>query len=149
MAVALERLSFADYLQYDNGTDVRYELVAGELIPMSLGTGLHAEIMHLLEKQFEAAIATRKLPWVARKGAIGIQSPQRGRWDTVRIPDVVVLPQQQWQEIRSREAVILLSEPPPSWWLKWQVPRPPARTIGPSGQNMQSSILPSIGLSIH
>jgi Uma2 family endonuclease len=35
---AQPRLSFEDYLKYDDGTDTRYELVNGELIPMSLGS---------------------------------------------------------------------------------------------------------------
>lgn len=44
---------------------------------------------------------------------IGIQSPRGERWDTVRIPDVVVLPLAQWKELQSREAVIRFNESPP------------------------------------
>ncbi len=36
-----KRLTFEEYLAYDDGTDKRYELVDGELIPMSLGSGQH------------------------------------------------------------------------------------------------------------
>jgi Uma2 family endonuclease len=49
----------------------------------------------------------------AARAAIGIQSPRGNRWDTVRIPDVVVLPLQQWQEMGSREALIRLEDPSP------------------------------------
>lgn len=38
MTVAKNKLTFAEYLKYDDGTDTRYELVNGELIAM-LGTG--------------------------------------------------------------------------------------------------------------
>jgi Uma2 family endonuclease len=113
MTIALQRLTLQDYLHQNDGTDTRYELVLGERIPMSLGSGLYGEIAHLLEKTFEQHIADRALDWVARKGMIGVQSPQRGRWDTVRIPDITILPKTQWQMIRSREAVILLNESPP------------------------------------
>lgn len=44
---------------------------------------------------------------------LGIQSPQRGRWETSRIPDVVVLPTEQWQALATQEAVIRPNEPPP------------------------------------
>jgi Uma2 family endonuclease len=44
---------------------------------------------------------------------VGIRSPRAGRWDTVRIPDVVVIPLEQWRELQHREAIIELNEPPP------------------------------------
>jgi Uma2 family endonuclease len=44
--------------------------------------------------------------------AIGIRSPRGGRWETSRIPDIVVIPLSQWRELRNREAVIELNEPP-------------------------------------
>ena len=43
MTAATKRLSFEDYLKYD-GTDIQYELVGGELIPMSLGIGKYGGI---------------------------------------------------------------------------------------------------------
>ncbi|GAX44784.1 hypothetical protein NIES4075_58030 [Tolypothrix sp. NIES-4075] len=36
-----KRLTLEEYLAYDDGTDTRYELVDGELIPMSMGSGQH------------------------------------------------------------------------------------------------------------
>jgi Uma2 family endonuclease len=113
MILATQPLTLTDYLAYDDGTDTHYELVAGELVPMSLGSGLHGEIMHQLETQLEAEILRLALPWVARKGIIGVQSPQRGQWETIRIPDVTILPKAQWYDIRTREAIILVNQPPP------------------------------------
>ena len=52
MTIATKRLTFEQYLAYDDGTDVRYELVDGELVPMSIGTGLHAEIIDFLNENF-------------------------------------------------------------------------------------------------
>ena len=111
-APSRDRLSLAEYLAYSDGSDTRYELVAGELVPMALPTGRHVQIQNFLSRVFEAEIARQQLPWTAIQGSPGIQSPRGNRWDTVRIPDVVVLPLEQWQEMGSREALIRPEEPP-------------------------------------
>ena len=107
------RLSLAEYLAYSDGSDTRYELVAGELVPMALPTGRHVQIQKFLSRVFEAEIARQQLPWTTIQGGLGIQSPRGNRWDSVRIPDGVVLPLEQWQEMGSREALIRLEDPPP------------------------------------
>lgn len=113
MTFTTQPLSLEDYLQYGDRTDTPYELVAGELVAMSLGSGRHGEIIHQLQQYFEQQILAQGQDWVARAAMIGVQSPQRGQWETIRIPDVVVLPRSQWRQVRDREAVIFLNEPPP------------------------------------
>lgn len=113
MTIATRRLTFEDYLNYHDGTDTRYELVDGELIPMSLGTGKHGNIIRFLTRSFDAAIEAAGVAWVSLPGLVGVRSPRGTRWDTVRIPDVTVLPLAQWEELEHREAVINLNEPPP------------------------------------
>ena len=111
-APSTARLRLAEYLVYSDGGDTRYELVAGELVPMALPTGRHVQIQNFLSQVFEAEIARQQLPWTTIQGSPGIQSPRGNRWATVRIPDGVVLPLEQWQEMGSREALIRLEEPP-------------------------------------
>ena len=113
MTIATKRLTFEDYLNYDDGTDTRYELVDGELVPMSLGTGKHGSIVRFLAKSFDAEIESTGNAWIALPGLVGVRSPRGTRWDTVRIPDVTVMPLAQWEELENREAVINLNEPPP------------------------------------
>lgn len=113
MSVATQKITFEDYLKYDDGTDTRYELVDGELLPMSLGTGKHGAIIRFLTLQFESALSASGQPRVVLPGLVGIRSPRGGRWDTSRIPDVTVLSQEQWEEMSDREAVIDFNEPPP------------------------------------
>ncbi|NJP12376.1 MAG: Uma2 family endonuclease [Leptolyngbyaceae cyanobacterium RU_5_1] len=113
MTVTTKRFTFEEYLAYDDGTDTRYELVDGELIAMAVSSGLHGEIMHFLEQGFEAEIQRPALGWIARKAVISLRSPRSGRWDTARIPDVVVIPPEQWKALRVREAVIELNDPAP------------------------------------
>ena len=109
----LQRLTLDDYLNYNDGADTRYELVNGELIPMSLGTGEHGEISEFMNESIKKAIKTMGLPWTSKDMKIGVQSPRGHRWDTVRIPDIVVLPTAQWDQLKKKEAVIRLNEPSP------------------------------------
>jgi Uma2 family endonuclease len=108
-----KRFTFEEYLAYDDGTDKRYELVDGELIPMSLGSGQHGGVTEFINICFREEIIRLKLDWTSKQMVVGVRSPRAGRWDTSRIPDVVVLWLPQWRELRNREAVIELNEPPP------------------------------------
>ncbi|NJK62424.1 MAG: Uma2 family endonuclease [Synechococcaceae cyanobacterium SM2_3_1] len=113
MTIATQHLTLEEYLQYIDGTDTNHELVKGELLPMALGMGRHGEIADFINSNFRAEIKRLGHCWVSKQMVIGIQSPRSNRWDTVRIPDVVVLPTTQWRELQNREAVIRLNEPPP------------------------------------
>jgi Uma2 family endonuclease len=113
MTTTTQKLTFAEYLTYDDGTDTRYELVDGELIPMSLGTGRHGAISEFLHEQFREQIQQKELPWTCKQMTVGIRSPRGRSWDTSRIPDVTVLSLTQWEAMADREAVINFNEPPP------------------------------------
>ncbi|NDJ23546.1 Uma2 family endonuclease [Nostoc sp. B(2019)] len=113
MTTTKQIVTFEEYLTYNDGTDTRYELERGELIPMAQARGGHGEIMHFLERAFTTEIQRLELSWVARQAAIGVRVPQVGRRDTSRVPDVTVLPLEQWKSLRNREAVIELDEDPP------------------------------------
>ncbi|MGB3492702.1 MAG: Uma2 family endonuclease [Elainellaceae cyanobacterium] len=114
MTIAIQRLTFEEYLNYDDGTDTRYELVDGQLVPMSLGTGKHGAIVEYLNDQLRDEIKRQQLPWTAKAMMVGVRSPRGRSWDTSRIPDVTVLSMEQWDAMAEREAVINLYEPPPS-----------------------------------
>lgn len=113
MTIATEKMSFQEYLQYQDETDTSYELVDGELIAMSLGTGKHGALAKSLERIFDDEISNNKLTWTAQKFSVGVRSPRGRRWDTSRIPDVTVLPLEQWQDLANKEAVIDFNETPP------------------------------------
>jgi Uma2 family endonuclease len=108
-----KKITLAEYLTYDDGTDTRYELVDGDLTRMSLGTGEHGDISEFINDEFKAEIKRLGLNWVSKDMKIGIQSPRGTRWETARIPDVVVLPLEQWNSLKKRESFIPLNEPPP------------------------------------
>ena len=113
MTIATEKISFQEYLQYDDDTDISYELVDGGLIPMSLGTGKHGDITEFINDLFKSIIKQENLPWTSKDMKVGVRSPRGRRWDTSRIPDVTVLPVEQWQNLANRQAVIDFKETPP------------------------------------
>jgi Uma2 family endonuclease len=113
MTTTTQKLTFEEYLSYSDGMDTRYELVNGELSPMSLGTGKHASLVEFIYDLFREQIKQQLLPWTAKQMTVGIRSPRGKRWDTCRIPDITVLSLAQWQSMENREAVIDLHEPPP------------------------------------
>ncbi|MEN9518288.1 MAG: hypothetical protein RLZZ381_876, partial [Cyanobacteriota bacterium] len=49
-----EKISFEEYLNYDDGTDSRYELVDGELILMPPATARHSDIIDFIADCFKA-----------------------------------------------------------------------------------------------
>ncbi len=113
MTTTTQKLTFEEYLIHVDGTDTRYELVDGELMPMSLGTGKHGGIIRLISRQFEDKITRSGQPWVSLPALVGVRSPRGRSWDTSRIPDVTVLALAQWETMADREAIINLNEPPP------------------------------------
>ncbi len=98
------RVTFAEYLTYCDGSETKHELVDRELVAMSLGTGLHGEIIDRIYQAITAEINHTAQPWIVRQEQIGVRCP-RGL-DTVRIPDVVVMQRNDWQALQEREAVI-------------------------------------------
>ena len=52
MTVSTQRLTLEEYLNYDDGTDTRYELVNGELVEMPSESDLNQRIAMLLLAYF-------------------------------------------------------------------------------------------------
>jgi Uma2 family endonuclease len=134
-----KRITIEEYLTYDDGTDTRYELVDGKLVGMSLGTGEHGDISEFLNDLFKAQIERLGLNWVSKDMKIGIQSPRGTRWETARVPDVVVLPLEQWNGLKKRESLIRLNEPPPL--LVVEVVSPSTATVDYRAKHSEYAVL--------
>lgn len=113
MTTAIDYLTLDQYLNYSDNTDTRYELENGQLLPMAQPTGQHGAICQFLYDQFRDEISTLDQNWTVTLAMVAIQSPRGGRWETARIPYLMVLDQDQWKEMRNRAAIIYLNEPPP------------------------------------
>ncbi|NEO27951.1 MAG: Uma2 family endonuclease [Kamptonema sp. SIO4C4] len=77
--------------------------------------------------------------WVSKQMVIGVQSPRGEKWDTVRIPDVLVLPKAQWRALQNQEAVIRLGEDPPV--LVVEVVSPSSQSIDYRAKRSEYSVL--------
>ncbi len=101
-------LTFEDYLNHqadDSGSDVRYEFVDGELIPIKLPTINHFLIANFLNHYFEQVIQQTELPWMVFSG-VGIRTGLRRS----RVVDLCVVQREQVQELAGRSAIF---ETPP------------------------------------
>jgi len=95
-----QRLTFEDYLTYDDGTDNRYELVDGQLLLMNPPRIEHFLISKFLEKQLDAEIERLSLPWLTFREA-GV----RTGFNKSRLTDLCVVTQEQTQELLGQAAV--------------------------------------------
>ncbi len=106
-------LSFAEYLTFSDGTDTRYELVNGELVPMALGTGRHGQIIDRTYQALRQKITEMGMPLIVIQGQVGVRIPRGFGLATVRIPDLVVMKLTDWQALQDKPAVIDFDLAPP------------------------------------
>lgn len=94
----IQRLTFEEYLKYEDNTDIKYELYRGKLIPMATPTALHTRICKYLAYHFANFFAENNLNFVAINDVavrIGV--------DSARIPDVIITESQMWQTLCQRK----------------------------------------------
>lgn len=108
MVQILEKtLSFEDYLALADDNDYKCELVNGELIIMPPASGFHALIMRLLFKLIEQEITRLNLTYFVMPGNVGIRTSKQ----KARIPDLMILNNDQWEELKSLNSAIMESSP--------------------------------------
>jgi len=106
MTQTTQQLTFEEYLSYDDGTDIRYEWVDGELYPMTPATRQHGRIIFYLARLLAGEIQRLGQAWELGLGDVGVQTTER----RVRIPDLCVLTLEQAQVIENIAAI--LTTPP-------------------------------------
>ncbi|MBD1903646.1 Uma2 family endonuclease [Trichocoleus sp. DQ-A3] len=110
----LKNLNFEEYINYDDGTDNRYELVNGELVMVPLPTADHSDVIDLLSDTFKAEISRLERSSLVKRDVgvyIGID-PATGK-DYSRTPDLCVVTAQQWAELKkNKKSSAILRTPP-------------------------------------
>jgi Uma2 family endonuclease len=109
MTVAMsKKMTFAEFLQFDDGTDTLYELENGELIPMPFESEINRRIATFLLIYFsQLGIPYYRL---SMKTEIAVNSRQVG----VRIPDLVIFSEELAQVMAgATRSLILMDMPPP------------------------------------
>lgn len=95
------KLTFEEYLVYDDGTDNHYELEDGKLILMNPSIGLHAIILTFLTNILFNEINRLQLPWIPLQ-SVGLRTSIRRS----RIPDLCVVPLEQMQPYLNVSAIL-------------------------------------------
>lgn len=106
MSPIKSKLTFEEYLTYDDGTDNRYEFEDGALLEMPPATGRHEAIITLLLIRFYLEIQRLRLPLQVRPSGTEVETPGQARR-----PDVCVLTHEQAESILNVTAI--LQSPPP------------------------------------
>lgn len=97
-----KKITFAEYLDYDDGTDKCYELVDRELVVMNPPAKKHFKISRFLVRLFEDFVSRQKLDIEVFTG-IGV----RTGLNKARIPDVSVIDGEVWRSIPDNASAVV------------------------------------------
>jgi Uma2 family endonuclease len=95
------KLTFEEYLSYNDGTNNFYELEDGELILMNPPIGLHAIILTFLSNILFNEINRLQYPWIPLQ-LVGVRTAVRRS----RLPDLCIVPLEQMQPYLNVSAVL-------------------------------------------
>ncbi|MBD2481169.1 Uma2 family endonuclease [Planktothrix sp. FACHB-1365] len=101
------KLTFEEYLTYNDGTDNRYELEDGVLIPMTPASPIHSDIIEFLYDTFKAEIKRLGLDLKVKQGDVGI----RTRINRSRQPDIAIIQGEDWRRLRQFKKSAILEVP--------------------------------------
>ena len=108
MSVTTTPMTLEDYLNYDDGTDTRYELVNGELVAMPPESRLNVKIAIFLLSQF------LKLGILEDRIVVKTQIAVSGSFATAREPDLMVLSETAAIALEgASQSLITYDMPPP------------------------------------
>ncbi|TVQ19162.1 MAG: Uma2 family endonuclease [Leptolyngbya sp. DLM2.Bin15] len=108
MTVAVAKMTFEEFLSYDDGTDRWYELENGKLIAMPTGSELNRRIaMFLVATFLKLGISFDRL---SMKTEVAVSSTRL----SVRVPDLVIFSNEGVAALAgASRSLVLLDMPPP------------------------------------
>ncbi len=108
MTVAIEKMTLAEFLAYDDGTDKLYELENGKLIDMPSESDINQRIVSFL---FAFSLGLGVPSYRIR---VGVEIVVSGTRASLRIPDLVVLSEELATEMDgASRSIVLMDMPPP------------------------------------
>lgn len=108
MTTATKKLTLAEYLAYEDGTDAQYELVDGKLVKMSPETDENNLISIYLLSEFLKFVP---IELICHKDTEIVVTGIRTR---VRLPDLIILTEELLEAISGRQATITQDMPSPA-----------------------------------
>jgi Uma2 family endonuclease len=107
LSTSVKRLTFEEFLAYEEDSDRRYELVDGELVEMPTESNQNCQIAKQL--LFELA----KFFSIARLNLKDVEIEVSGRRAKVRLPDLVMLSEEGYAAMQGKTRNIITREMPP------------------------------------
>jgi Uma2 family endonuclease len=108
MTVAIEKMTLAEFLAYDDGTEKLYELENGELIDMPSESDINQRIVSFLF----AFLLGLDVP--SYRIRVGVEIVVMGARASLRIPDLVVLSEELATAMTgATRSIVLMDMPPP------------------------------------
>jgi Uma2 family endonuclease len=105
MTTTTQRLTLEEFLNQDDGTDIFYELAAGERIEMPPESTRNIQITFFLIAQFLQLVPAK---WLTNKTEI-VVTPA-----TIRVPDLMILSEDLETALQGKpRSTIMLDMPPP------------------------------------
>ncbi len=101
--VRTQKISFEEYLNYDDGTNKRYELVDGKLVEMPPASFLHSDIIDFIADCFRAIAREYNLDIKVKTGDVGVKTGM----NSSRIPDISVIDGQVWKSYRRESSAVI------------------------------------------
>jgi Uma2 family endonuclease len=98
-----KKITFAEYLSYDDGTNKHYELVDGQLIEMPPASFLHSDIIDFIADCLRALATQYKLDIKVKTGDVGVRTGM----NSSRIPDISVIDGQVWKSYRRDKSAVI------------------------------------------
>ena len=102
MVTSANKITYQEYLNYNDGTDRRYELVDGKLLLMNPPAKKHFNITRLLRRAFEAEISRQKLDIEVFAG-VGVRTGT----NQARIPDLSLVDGNEWRSIPDDASAVI------------------------------------------
>ncbi len=103
MTTTNQLLTFEQFLAYDDGTDNVYELVAGQVVPMSEPSGKHESISTFILVELGFEIRLRRLNLEPHPKILCKLDKRDGRR-----PDLIVMDKDRWASCTQIEAALLV-----------------------------------------
>ncbi|MCP2728449.1 Uma2 family endonuclease [Limnofasciculus baicalensis] len=108
MTVTAVKMTLAEFLNYDDGTDTKYELENGELIKMPSESEINRRIATFLFAYFlQLGIPSHRLTMKTEVAVSGAQA-------SVRVPDLMILSEELTIALEgASRSIVLMDMPPP------------------------------------
>jgi len=111
VAIVQKKLTFEEFLNWDDGSGRSFELVNGVAMPLSEPTAKHEDVVDGLCRLLIDHCQAFNLPYVPRQSKQVRLNPAPGENESSRKADIVVFAKEEWDRMRQSSAAAYI--PPP------------------------------------